>query len=130
MDRLRFTLFAAVLVGLFCVSVAPAQTAANITVLSGNGQIICETCSQAIFRFFLPMVVKVTDSAGNPISNKTVNWNITSSQGPLPTLSFGNTTTTDGSGVASNIIVQTSQAGSLAQPYLQSTIVAFADNVS
>lgn len=130
MDRLRLTTLAALLVGLIFVSSAPAQTAANITVLSGNGQIICETCSTSIARFFLPMVVKVTDAAGQPIANKTVNWNITFSQGPLPVLSFGNSTTTDGTGVTSNIMVQTSQAGSFAQTYLQSTIVASADNAA
>jgi uncharacterized protein (TIGR03437 family) len=131
MDRLRLTFFASLLVGLVCVPVAPAQTAANVTVLSGNGQIICETCTQSIFRFFLPMVVKVTDSIGQPIANKTVNWNITATTpGILATLSFGGTTTTDGTGVASNIIVQTSQAGSALLGFLQTSIVAAADNAA
>jgi uncharacterized protein (TIGR03437 family) len=109
---------------------ASAQTAANITVQSGNGQIICETCSTSIFRFFLPMVVRVTDASGQPIGNKTVNWNISSAQGPLPFLNFGSTTQTDGNGITSNIITQTSQAGSFAQTFLQTTVVASADSAS
>src|SRR5271169_5725656 len=99
MDRLRLTLFAVALVGLICAPAALAQTAANITILSGNGQVTCLTCSTAIFRNFLPMVVKVTDATGKPIANKTVNWSVNFSQGPLPFLTFGATTTTDNTGV-------------------------------
>jgi uncharacterized protein (TIGR03437 family) len=130
LDRLRIAISAAVLMGLICVPMAVGQTAANITVQSGNGQIICETCSTSIFRFFLPMVVRVTDAAGLPIGNKTVTWNITATQGPQPQLSFGSTTSTDGNGIATNIVIQTGQSGSFAQTFLQTTVVASADNAS
>jgi uncharacterized protein (TIGR03437 family) len=128
LDRLRFSLFAVFITGLLCAQTAGAQTAAKITVLSGNGQIVCATCTNSISRFFLPMVVKVTDAAGQPIANKAVSWTLVQSQGPLPF--FPDQTFTDGNGVASAFINQTSQAGSFAQQYLQNVIQASTDSVS
>lgn len=128
MDRLKPTVFAALAMAVLGATAASAQTAANVTVVSGNGQIICATCTTAIFRFFLPLVVRVTDANGQPIINKTVNWNLISSQGPLPF--FLSSTTTDGNGITSTFLNQTSQAGSLSQPYLQSTITATADGAA
>ena len=130
MDRLRFTFFAALLVVLMGAPAAHAQTANSITILSGNGQIVCPACISSIFRNFLPMVVRVTDSSGKAIPNKTVNWNISFSQGSLPQFTQGNTTTTDATGTTSNTIVQTTQSGSFLQSFLQSTIVVSADNAA
>lgn len=127
MDRLRITIFAAVLMGLICVPRASAQTAAGITVQSGNGQIICETCPNSLVINFLPMVVKVTDAGGKPIPNKTVNWTI---QGVASFLRSGDTTQTDANGITSNTLNQSSTTGSLAQGFIQTTVTASADNVS
>jgi len=128
LDRLRFKQFAVFITGLLCAQIAGAQTAANITVLSGNGQIVCLTCTHSINRNFLPLVVRVTDAAGQPIGNKSVTWTLISSQGPVPF--FANQTVTDGNGVTSTFVSQTSQAGSFAQQYLQSVIQASTDSVS
>jgi len=128
LDRLRITFFGALIVGVLSTQSARAQTAANITVLSGNGQVTCQTCNPQdpnFFRFFKQMAVKVTDAAGTPIPNKTVNWTLTSSQGPLPF--FASQTATDGNGVTFNFVTQPSQSGSFAQEYLQSVIQASAD---
>jgi hypothetical protein len=107
---------------------ARAQTAASISPVTGNGQVICQTCVSSIFRFFLPIAVKVTDSSGQPIFNKQVSWNLVSSQGPAPF--FAAQTFTDGNGVAVNFFNQASQAGSFAQEYLQTILQATADAVS
>jgi uncharacterized protein (TIGR03437 family) len=128
LDRLKQTVFAALAIGMLGATAASAQTAANVTVVSGNGQIICSTCTTSIFRFFLPLVVRVTDANGQPIGNKTVNWNLISSQGPLPF--FLTSSTTDGNGIATTFLSQTSQGGSLGQPYLQTTITATADSAA
>jgi uncharacterized protein (TIGR03437 family) len=105
-----------------------AQTAANVTVVSGNGQVICSTCTNTIFRAFSQLLVKVTDASGNPIPNKSVTWSLVSYQGPLPF--FATDTITDGNGIASTFFTQASQAGSFAQEYLQSVIQASSDGVT
>ncbi len=125
MDRLRISPFAAFILGVLCSHTAAAQTAANITVVAGNGQVICETCVSP--RFFQNLLVKVTDANGQPIRNKTVTWTLISTQGPQP--SFQSTTTTDGNGFANNFLSQAPQAGSIAYPYLQTVIQATADSV-
>jgi len=98
-----------------------------MTIISGNGQIICSTCSNALFRSFQNLVVKVTDASGQPIANKTVNWTLLSTQGPQPF--FAPSTTTDGNGIATNFFTQVSQPGSFAQEYLQNVLQAQADGV-
>jgi uncharacterized protein (TIGR03437 family) len=127
LDRLRITIFAAVLMGLICVPMARAQSAANITILSGNGQIVCETCPNSRSSFFLPLVVRVTDGSGKPIPNKTVNWVVPFFQGQIARLN-SDTTQTDAKGITSNIVAQTAGAGSLALTFLQLTVQASADN--
>ena len=68
MNRSRFIVGTAVLALLVCAGMASAQTAANITVVSGNGQLICPAiCVGADGRFFSIVVAKVTDANGNPV---------------------------------------------------------------
>jgi uncharacterized protein (TIGR03437 family) len=114
---------AAVLAGLFCAQTASAQ---NITVVSGNGQLICQICFN-----FLPMVVRVTDSNGVPQANVTVNWAIVSG-GFNGGLLLGGTTTTANDGTASNsygYITQPPQGGPFFQ-YTQTTVTASTANAS
>ena len=92
MHKLRLIFFGVLFGGCISAPTALAQTAGSITVQSGNGQIICPSCAYSIFRFFLPLVVKLADAAGQPIPSKTVNWNVTVSQIQAVTLAFGATT--------------------------------------
>src|SRR5215469_1347409 len=55
-----------------------AQTAASITVVQGNGQMICDGCPMTGLPFFDPLIVKVTDASGNPVQNAQVTWSIVS----------------------------------------------------
>jgi uncharacterized protein (TIGR03437 family) len=108
-----------------------AQTAANVTVISGNGQVTCQDCIPAdpnFFRFFQPIVVKVTDAAGNPIPNKTVTWTLITTSVSVP--SFAPTTTTDASGITTNFFSQASTPGSFGASYAQSQVLITADTAS
>ncbi len=96
--------------------------------ISGNGQMICPACAQKRFTLFYPMVVKVTDANGNPIANKTVNWQLVSGTS-APT--FDMATTTDANGISISRLFQGSTVGGNAlTPYLQSVINAYADSAS
>jgi uncharacterized protein (TIGR03437 family) len=99
-----------------------------VDVISGNGQMICPTCAQKKFTLFYPMVVKVTDANGNPIANKTVNWQLVSGTAAP---SFDMATTTDANGLSISRLFQGSIVGGSGQtPYLQSVINAYVDNAS
>jgi uncharacterized protein (TIGR03437 family) len=102
----------AVLAGLFCAHPASAQ---NITIVSGNGQMVRPN------QFFSPMQVQVTDSNGVPIGSAVVTWSITVG-GYNAVLLSGATTTTDGNGMAYNTY---SNFGYLPTgSYTQSTVIA------
>jgi uncharacterized protein (TIGR03437 family) len=125
LDKLRFGIVAAVL-AFMLIGTASAQTAANITILSGNGQLTCQLCP--INPFFLPLVVKVTDASGAPIPSKTVNWTLISSSGPAPL--FAPQSITDINGIASTFFSQVSQPGSFFSGFLQSVLQASADSAT
>jgi len=82
LNKLTIMVLAAVLAGLFCAHPASAQ---NITIVSGNGQLVRP------FQLFSPMTVLVTDSNGVPQPNVSVTWNIT--MGYNAVLSGSGTTT-------------------------------------
>jgi uncharacterized protein (TIGR03437 family) len=113
----------AVLAGLMCAQTASAQ---NIAVVSGNGQLICQMCFA-----FAPMVVLVTDSAGVPQPNVTVNWAITSG-GYGAALMSGAATTTASDGTATNSIAYVGYppTGSPFQQYVTSTVTASTSNAA
>jgi uncharacterized protein (TIGR03437 family) len=67
--------------GWLCVGVAAAQTAANLTIISGNGQVVCQLCTNGVPVFYQPMVAQATDVNGNPVPGATVNWTIASGGG-------------------------------------------------
>lgn len=102
MYNLRFLISAAALALSLIAPVAPAQnTTQNISVVSGNGQLICNNCLSSTNFQFQQLVVKVTDANGNPVSGATVNWNTPTA--PVgSTLLAGNTTTTGVDGTTSN----------------------------
>jgi uncharacterized protein (TIGR03437 family) len=108
---------AAALAGLFCAHPASAQ---NITAVSGNGQLICQTCFS-----YSAMRVLVTDSNGVPQPNVTVNWQVASG-GYGQALAYGQTTTTLYDGTSSNFLAYyvNPPQGSPLQQYLQNTVTA------
>jgi uncharacterized protein (TIGR03437 family) len=75
---------------------ASAQTPANISVVSGNGQLVCATCSATKEQVFEPMVVLVTDASGKPVPSVTVNWAINSTSGNSTLASLQTVTGSDG----------------------------------
>ena len=132
MDRLRTLILAAFALMVVAAQSVSAQTAASVVILAGNGQMTCQGCftnsTQLPFQFFNPLVVKVLDSIGNPIPNKQVNWNLVSSQGPLPF--FSTQTFTDATGVTTNFIQQATQPGTVGFAFMQSVLSATADSAS
>ena len=133
MDRLRTTLVTAFVIALVFAPAASGQaTAAKVEVVSGNGQLVCPICplNPSVLTFH-PMVVKVSDANGHPISGKTVNWALVSvGQSPqLPV--FNLETTTDNNGLSVNPLFQSSLlTGSFLTPFLQSVISASADDAT
>ena len=71
----------------------PAQT---ISIVSGNGQLVCPDCAGGTFTF-APLTVQVNDAAGLPAANTTVTW--TPNQAGLQ--SVPSTSTTNSSGQTS-----------------------------
>ena len=130
MDRLKTTLLTAFVIAILLLTpAASAQpVAANITVVSGNGQMICPSCGfgHTVAPFY-PMVVKVTDASGKPIANTNVNWQTISSNGTL--LQFDTLTATDGNGLSeSRLYAGAAQVGSVLTPFLQNVISATVDS--
>lgn len=100
LHRYRFFIFAAILALIMGVQSAPAQTAANITIISGSGQIFC-SCPLAVGGGqlgFLPMVVKVTDAQGNAVANASVTWEVTLAPLASPALASGSVGTDPANG--------------------------------
>jgi uncharacterized protein (TIGR03437 family) len=109
---------------------ASAQTPANITIVSGNGQITCPTCSLqggTIPAFFDGMYVKVTDANGNAVPNAPVTWTVTSGQGALNNSSQTDqtyTSTPQGIATEGYILAPPFGGGSFTNPFVQSSITA------
>jgi uncharacterized protein (TIGR03437 family) len=129
LDKLKITLFSALFIATLGAPAADAQaTAANIAIVSGNGQMISPGAARKLFTYFYPMVVKVTDANGNPIPNKTINWGLISTFGTFP--SFPAFTVTDANGMSVATLAQNGQTGTFQTPFLQSVIQATADSAS
>ena len=120
MKRLTAILFS----GALAVLLASPLLAQNISVVSGNGQLIAPACTLSIgleanaFTTFEPMAVVVTDNTGKPVSGATVTWTVTSGTGTLGASS----TTTDVNGMTNNTFVSAGVAAS--GSYLQSQVTA------
>ncbi len=128
MKRFRFLFAAAILIATSLTPRASAQTPANISVVSGNGQVICQLCTQGGFgvQSFDGMYVKVTDASGNPVANAPVNWTVTFGSGVLSTNgTLNDQTFTNSLGIATeNYLVPNQITGSISNPFIQSTISA------
>jgi len=116
------------------VGAATAQTAANLNILSGNGQVVCPQCASGVVASatYVPMVVQATDVNGNPLPGVTVNWTITSPGiigvfSQSGTNSFTATTDVNGESSVTFLLTQT-QAGSPLFSVAQDTIVASTTN--
>jgi uncharacterized protein (TIGR03437 family) len=80
-----------------------AQTAANISVVQGNGQMICDGCPMTGLPFFDPLIVKVTDANGNPVPNAQVTWAVVSTTATFAG-SLASATTVTGSTSSSSAV--------------------------
>jgi uncharacterized protein (TIGR03437 family) len=124
--RLALPLFA-----LACATAVLAQTPASVQVVSGTGQLICQGCKNSIYGYFQPLVAKVVDANGNPISGASVNWAVTSG-GSYGYLSAAlQTTQTDGTAYANFFpITYGSGVGGSFNPYAQTVITATSGNAT
>lgn len=117
MTKLRSTLFVVVILALLCAGTMPAQTVANLSIVSGNGQLIGGTSGTGLYQ---AMVVKATDASGNPVANAVVSWTVVHGQGFLNA-----TIATDATGQASNTYFPSVQPyGNVGLAYVQDTITA------
>jgi uncharacterized protein (TIGR03437 family) len=101
--RLKVVLFAAALAVSILEHAGRAQTAANISVFQGNGQMICDGCPMTGLPFLDPLIVKVTDANGNPVQNVQVTWTVLSTTGTFAG-SLASTTTVTGSTSGSSAV--------------------------
>jgi uncharacterized protein (TIGR03437 family) len=93
---------AVVFAGLLAGVVARAQT---VSVVAGDGQLICLTCASYSFQ---ALQVQVTGSNGSPLANQVITWstNAFSSQASLQYAS----TVTDSNGLSSNKLIPAAQS--------------------
>jgi uncharacterized protein (TIGR03437 family) len=96
-----------------CLLAAGSAQAQTVSIVSGNGQLVLAVHVSE------PMIVKVTDAAGNPLKNVTVTWAVAAGIG---TLQQPLTSTTDNEGKTSKTFVAGNPPGS--NSYVQSTITA------
>jgi uncharacterized protein (TIGR03437 family) len=128
LDRLKTTLLTALVIAILFTPIASAQQAAKLEIVSGNGQMTCPNVPSNTCNTYYPMVVRVSDSSGNPIPGKAVVWQLTvAGNGYAPT--FETNTVTDSNGLAVSRLQQTPTQGSN-YPFTQSVISATADNLS
>lgn len=128
MNRHRLISPALALAVLACATALLAQTPASITPVSGNGQMICNSCTNTQVTSFQVLVANVTDVNGNPIVSTSVNWVVTSggSYGVLETVTSN--TDSNGNAIASFFPTSTG-AGSFFNAFAQTTITATAGSV-
>ena len=127
MDRLKTTLLTALVIAILFTPIASAQQAAKLEIVSGNGQMTCPNVPSNTCNTYYPMVVRVSDSSGNPIAGKAVVWQLTvAGNGYAPT--FETNTVTDSNGLAVSRLQQTPTQGNYS--FTQSVISATADSLS
>jgi hypothetical protein len=65
-----------------------AVSAQSISIVSGNGQLDCQSCARTPILTFDPLVVQVNSASGAPLAGATVTWtftNLLASQGFVST---------------------------------------------
>lgn len=135
MNRSALFVCAAALLGLASAPLATAQQ--NISVYSGNGQLICNQCASlnqipgvnsVLLSQYTALSVKVTDNGGAPAQNASVIWSVASGSQYLQPNST-TTTVTDSTGLSHNTFLALPQNAALGP--VQSQITAtLADNNS
>jgi uncharacterized protein (TIGR03437 family) len=101
--RFRLILFFPALIALFFSGAARGQTPQNISIVQGNGQLICDGCALSNFGFFDSLVVRVTDGNGNPVPGAAVTWTVTSGSGSIPSSTTTGANTTISAGLCTAI---------------------------
>ena len=99
------------------------SSAQTITIVSGNGQLVCPDCTGSLQKY-APLTVQVNNAAGVPLANATVTWTATQS-GYQPVTS---TSVTNSAGQASYTFVPL--AFFFGTNFLPATIVAASQNTS
>lgn len=89
MSKFKYVLFAATLA---CLLGEPIGLAQTLSVVSGNGQLVCN-CTNTVANF-LPMVVQATDAANHPVAGSIVYWTLVSGAGSVT--NYSTTTASDG----------------------------------
>src|ERR1051325_639684 len=79
------------LAGLFLFSSVSAS-AQGLSIVSGNGQVICSQCPTRSFQFD-PLVVVLRDARGTPIPNASVTWTVKNMPGADGRVTSASTTT-------------------------------------
>ncbi|MGB9454833.1 MAG: Ig-like domain-containing protein [Bryobacteraceae bacterium] len=134
MNKIRILVYAA-LGSVLCAAALEAQTPAAVNVISGNGQLDCQSCIKDTFISFDPIAVQVVDAVGRPVAGTPVNWAVASGTAYFtPPNDFGATsitTITDNTGTTSVPIGQLEvlESGG-AQFGVSSTITATAGSAS
>jgi uncharacterized protein (TIGR03437 family) len=127
LNRSRYFVGVAALAVLLCAGAASAQTSANVSVVSGNGQLVCGGCVDPSKLFFEPLIVRVTDANGQPLAFTSVHWAVTS--GGFYGQLLGDTSFTDGNGYASiNFLATATGFGTPFSVSQTTTIVASVGN--
>jgi adhesin/invasin len=123
MNKARL-LLPGLILGLAAASAANAQT---VSIVSGNGQVICAKGFTGCGRTLSALVVKVVNASGAPLSGATVNWSYTPvviESGGTITLG-GSTSTTDSSGLASmSLAFYAPEVNVFSVAYQQATVTA------
>jgi uncharacterized protein (TIGR03437 family) len=109
---------------LLCAGLASAQTATNLKIISGNGQLVCQTCFGPTGSM-QPLIVRVTDANGAPINGAPVSWAVTGS-GLAGGQLGGDTSYSDANGYASMFFFPgfLYNGGTASFAYSQATITA------
>ena len=116
-------LVVAVATALFIVCGSASAQNVSLSIVSGNGQLICASCPTKPITSFNPLVVLVKDATGKPVPNATISWTFNSIQ--AATGSLTTTTTTDANGQSSNTLFMNAALGSLFSfAYAQGAVTA------
>jgi len=119
--------------GCLSVGVAAAQTAANLTIVSGDGQVICQQCTTGVPTFYAPMTVQATTATGAPAPDVPITWAVSSGQGVFlqsGTSTFSTTTDGNGNATATLQLFLIGQSGSPITSVVSTTVTASTGNLA